>query len=205
MGFCTQTDVEELLQITIADADKIASVARAIVEATEAIKNYTHQEIEQTEDEEITLDSAGNSSKLFLPELPVTEVSVVVEDGETLVEGSDEDYQLGQWGILHRVGAKWAAGIQIITVTNTHGLVAIPDDIVAICTRAAARVYQAGLRASEVDGVPGVSAESLGDHSVTYSAEGGGGISEGVMGVSAARMLLLSEKDVLDRYRYVGM
>ena len=203
MGFCTQTDVEELLQITIADAAKIASVERAITEATSAIQNYCHQEIEQTEDDEITLDCSGISSKLFLPQLPVTEVSVVVEDDETLTAGSDEDYQLGQWGVLHRVSAKWAAGIQIITVTYTHGHATIPDDIVAVCTRAAARVYQAGLRASEVDGVPGVSAESLGDHSVTYSAEGGGGISEGVMGVSAARMLLLSEKDMLNRYRYV--
>jgi len=126
MGFCTQTDVEELLQITIADAAKIASVERAITEATSAIKNYTHQEIEQTEDDEITLDCSGISSKLFLPQLPVTEVSVVVEDDETLTAGSDEDYQLGQWGVLHRVSAKWAAGIQIITVTYTHGHATIP-------------------------------------------------------------------------------
>ena len=205
MGFCTQTDVEELLQVEITGADKIASVARAIAEATAAIQNYTHQEIEQTADDEITLDCSGISRKLFLPQLPVTSVALVVEDGEELVEGADEDYQLGQWGILHRVGRAWAAGIQIITVTYTHGHATIPDDIVGVCTRAAARVYQAGLRSAEVDAVPGVQAESLGDHSVTYSAEGGGGIGEGVMGVSSARMLLLSEKDVLDKYRYVSL
>jgi len=213
MGFCTQTDVEELLQVEITGADKIASVARAIVEATAAIKNYTHQEIEEIEDDEITLDCAGISRKLFLPQLPVTSVASVVEDGELLTEGAGEDYQLGQWGILHRVGPArgaaggraWAGGIQIITVTYTHGWETIPDDIVGVCTRAAARVYQAGLRSAEVDAVPGVQAESLGDHSVTYSAEGGGGIGEGVMGVSSARMLLLSEKDILDKYRYVGM
>ena len=203
MGFCTQTDVEEFLQIEITGADKIASVNRAITEATSAIKNYTHQEIEETEDEEITLDSAGISRKLFLPELPVTEVSAVVEDDEELTAGSDEDYQLGQWGILHRVGSAWALGIQIITVTYTHGYETLPGDIVSVCTRAASRNYQAGLRSAEVDGVPGVAGESLGDHSVTYGAEGGGGMSEGVMGASAARMLLLSEKDMLDKYRYV--
>ena len=203
MGFCTQTDVEEFLQIEITGADKIASVERAITEATSAIKNYCHQEIEQTEDEEITLDSAGISRKLYLPELPVTEVSEVIEDGVTLTAGSDEDYQVGQGGILHRGGRPWARGIQIITVTNTHGHATIPDDVVAVCTRAASRAYQAGLRSDEVDAVPGVAGESLGDHSVTYGAEGGGGIGEGVMGASAARMLLLSEKDMLDKYRYV--
>jgi len=202
-GFCSLEDIEEFLQVTLSTTTQISSAIRAIDEATVAIQNYTHQEIEQTEDDEITLDCAGYSSKLFLPQLPVTEVSEVVEDDETLTEGSDEDYQLGQWGILHRVSANWAAGIQNITVTYTHGYATIPDDIVAVCTRAAARAYQAGLRAAEVEAVPGVSAESLGDHSVTYSAEGGGGVSEGVLGASASRMLLLSEKDVLNRYRYV--
>jgi len=38
---------------------------------------------------------------------------------------------------------------------------------------------------------------------VSYASEVGGGVGEGLMGVSGARMLLLSEKDILDRYRYV--
>jgi len=37
---------------------------------------------------------------------------------------------------------------------------------------------------------------------VSFTPEtGGGGIGEGVMGASAARMLLRSEKDILNRYR----
>jgi len=204
MGFCTQADVEQFLQIEITGAAKIASVESAIEEATAAIQNYTHQEIEQTEDDETTLDCSGHSAMLFLPQLPVTSVASVVEDGTLLIEGSDEDYQLGQWGVLHRVGQNWPAGIQIVTVTYTHGHATIPDDVVGVCARAASRRYQAGLRAAEVDAVPGIQAESLGDHSITYSAEGGGGIGEGVLGASASRTLLLSEKDTLSRYRYVA-
>lgn len=203
--FCTISDVEEFLQIEITDAGKIASCTRAIEEATAAIRNYCHQYIELVEDEEITLDCTGGN-RLFLPELPVTEVSKVVEDEETLTAGADEDYQLGQHGILYRVGQDWEAGIQIVTVTYTHGYaLPLPDDIVAVATRAAARAYQAGLRASETEGVPGVSATSLGDYSVSYVGESGGGLGEGVMGASAARMLLLSEKDMLNRYRYVKL
>jgi len=198
--FCTVEDVENLLQIEIIDADKIASVERAIGEATQAIRNYCHQYIELVTDDEITLDCAGGS-RLFLPELPVISVSEVIEDDEILTV--DDDYKLGQYGILHRVDCDWEAGIQIVTITYTHGYAVIPDDVVAVATRAAARVYQVGLRNADTDGVPGISAKSLGDYSVSYASESSGGVGEGLMGVSGARMLLLSEKDILDRYRYV--
>ena len=200
--FCTKQDVENLLQIKISDDDKIASCQRAIGEATEAIRNYCHQHIELVTDDEITLDCAGGT-RLFLPELPVVSVAEVIEDDEALTV--DDDYKLGQWGILHRVSCDWEAGIQIVTITYTHGYAApLPDDIVAVATRAAGRVFQVGLRGADTDGVPGISAKSLGDFSVSYASEVGGGVGEGLMGVSGARMLLLSEKDILDRYRYIA-
>jgi len=198
--FCTVQDVENLLQIEITDAAKIASCERAIAEATETIRNYCHQYIEWVAADVITLDCAGGT-RLFLPELPVTEVTEVIEDEEVLDE--DDDYKLGQHGILHRVGQDWAAGIQIVTITYPHGYATLPDDLVAVATRAAARGFQAGLKSSETEGEPGVAAKSLGDFSVSYASEAGGGVGEGLMGVSGARMLLLSEKDILNRYRYV--
>jgi hypothetical protein len=47
-------------------------------------------------------------------------------------------------------------------------------------------------------GVPGITATSLGDYSVSYGSEGS---AEGVMGASAAPMLLRSEKEMLDQYK----
>ena len=193
--FCTVQDVAEVLQIEISDADKVASCQRAIAEATAAIRNYCKQYIELVEDDEETFDVRPARWNLLLSELPVVEVSAVVEDGETLTV--DDDYELGAYGQLWRVNRRWAVGNQIVTVTYSHGHDEIPDDIVAVCSRAAGRVYQAGLRSADADGVPGVASKSLGDYSVSFAAEG----SEGVMGVSAARMLLLSEKDVLNKYR----
>jgi hypothetical protein len=174
-----------------------------LAEATAAIRNYCNQYLELVEDEEITFDSAGGA-RLFLPELPVIEVSQVVEDDETLV--ADDDYKLGQHGILHRLpaGRRWVKGVQIISITYSHGYETLPDDIIAVATRAAARGYQAGLRAADDEAVVGVQAKSLGDFSVTYGSEQGGGMAEGVMGASAARMLLMSEKDILDKYRIKG-
>lgn len=198
--FCTQADVEAFLQVTV-PAAKVASVNRAIAEATEAIRNYCHQYIERVTGETITLDCTGGT-RLFLPELPVISVASVEEDGEALVAGADEDYQLGQHGILHRVGQEWESGIQIVEVTYTHGYDPIPDDVVAVCTRAAARAYQAGMKSAEMAAVPGVQAKSLGDFSVQFGGEGGAA-GESVLGASAAPMLLRSEQRMLDRYRYV--
>lgn len=196
-AFCTIVDLEQFLQIEIAPAASIDSADRAILEASVAIQNYCRQQIEKLEDDEITLDLAGGT-RLFLPELPIVELSSVIEDGEVLVE--TDDYQLGQHGILHRIGQDWVKGIHIVTITYTHGYEPIPGDVVAICTRAAARAYQAGLKSAETGAVPGVTAIGLGDFSVSYGAEAGGG-SGGVLGASAAPLLLRSEEKLLNRYR----
>jgi hypothetical protein len=204
--FCTVQDVEEFLQLDISsDADKLASCERAIGAATEAIRNYCNQHIDLVTDDVYTFDVAPGRWNLLLPEMPVVSVSEVVEDGVTLVVG--DEYKLANFGQLLRVGRRWMAGIQIVAVTYTHGYDAydsLPADIVDVCTRAASRAYQAGLRSDDSDGVPGVSAKSLGDYSVSFGAEGGGGISEGILGASASRALLLSEKDLLDKYRLRG-
>jgi hypothetical protein len=143
----------------------------------------------------ITLDCAGGV-RLFLPELPVTAVISVVEDGEVLVV--DDDYKLGEHGILYRIGDFWMKGIQIIAVTYDHGYAIIPDDVISVATRAASRAYQAGLRAEEMGAIPGVTAMSLGDYSVSF---GGEGAAEGVLGASAAPLLLKSEREQLNKYR----
>lgn len=203
-SFASVYDLEAFLQVEITTAAQVAAAERALEEATAAIRNYCRQTLSLVEDDEVTLDVFGAVDRLFLPELPVVAVSAVVEDGKTLAAGAD--YALGQYGILHRLGgARWARGVQVVTVTYSHGYGTLPDDIVAVCVRAASRAYQAGLRAAESNAVMGVTSKQLGDFSVSFTPEtGGGGIGEGVMGASAARMLLLSEKDILNRYRLRG-
>jgi len=201
MDFCTVTDIENFLQLTIhTDPVKNASALRAIKEATEAIKNWCHQVIERVTNEVITLDCKGGY-RIFLPELPVISVTAVTENSVGLT--ATTDYKLAQYGVLYRVDDDWAVGVQNIVVVYTHGYAVLPDDLVGVCTRAAARAFQAGLRAAETAGVPGVQSLSLGDYSVSYGAAGDT-TAEGVMGASAARMLLLSEKDALARYRYIA-
>ncbi len=194
MDFCVIADIEHFLQISV-PAAKVDSANRAIIEATAAIRNYTGQYLEAVAGETIVLDCIGGT-RIFLPELPVTAVLSVVEDGELLVV--DDDYKLGQHGILHRIGTTWTVGIQIVEVVYSHGYATLPDDIISIATRAASRAYQAGLRAEEMAAIPGVTALSLGDYSVSF---GGEGAAEGVLGASAAPFLLKSEKELLNEYR----
>jgi hypothetical protein len=195
-GFCEVADVAEFLQMDI-PSEKAASVQRAIDAATAEIQDHCRQTLSLVENDDISLDVAPGQTRLLLPELPVVAVQAVTEAGRPLQEGTD--YVLGQHGMLHRIGRPWAAGIQNVTVTYTHGYATLPGTLVDICTRAAARAYQAGLRAEAQEGVPGVQAESLGDHSVTYGAEGAG--DSMVLGASAAPILLKSEKQALNRYR----
>jgi len=199
--FATIADIEAFLQIEITEADEIASAVRALGEATAAIRNYCRQYLSLVEGEVIVLD-APRGRRLFLPELPVVELSQVVEEGVTLV--ANTDYRLDGSGMLHRLkGNVWKLdgdmeGLQNIEITYSHGYDPIPDDIVVVCTRAASRAYQAGLRATDSEGVAGVASKSLGDYSVAFQQEG---VQEGTMGASAARMLLMSEKDLLDKFR----
>lgn len=196
MGFCEVADVAEFLQVDI-PSEKAASAQSAIDAATAEIQNYCRQTLSLVENDEISLDVAPGQPQLLMPELPVVAVQAVTEAGRPLQEGTD--YVLGQHGMLHRIGRPWAWGIQVVTVTYTHGYATLPGTLVDICKRSAARAYQAGLRAEAQEGVPGVQAESLGDHSVTYGAEGAG--DSMVLGASAAPILLKSEKQALNRYR----
>ena len=194
--FCTVSQIEAFLQLTV-PAGKLASAQRAIREATVAIKNYCGQVIEQVDHDTLVLDVVERCTRIYLPELPVLSVDEVLEDTDLLVE--TDDYKLGQHGVLYRMGGyTWLCGVQAVTVEYSHGYATIPEDIQVVATRAAARAYQAGLRADEVEGVPGITSKTLGAFSVAF---GGEGAQEGVLGASAAPLLLKSERMVLDRYR----
>lgn len=199
MGFCEVSDVANVLQLTIADDN--ASALAAIEEATALIQAHCEQQIEEVEDDEYTFDVDARQTKLFLPELPVTEVSSVVENEVEL--DADDDYKLGRWGILHRVSAYWYPGVQTVTVTYTHGYETIPQIVVDVCAAVAARRYQAGLQMAAVDGVSGVRAMTLGDYSVQYET-GSGGEAGTTGGAASGLALTAAEKDALAAYRLRG-
>jgi len=199
MTFCTIADMELLLQVEIREVAAIASAERAIAEAAGAIREYCRQWLHPVAVDAFTFDLLQPRWNILLPQLPVGAIISVVEDGDTLTAG--DDYTLTQDGQLLRQGGRWAIGAGSVVVTYSYGFGTVPDIIRDIATRAACRVYQAGLRTAAQQGVAGIGSLGLGDYQVSFGAESYGGVSEGIMGVSAARMLLLSEKDMLNGYR----
>jgi len=195
--FCTVEDVSTLLQIDIVEPVQVAAVLQAIKDASAAIQNYCRQIIVHVEDDEVELDGNGYQWML-LPELPVLSISEVIENGVTLVE--NVDYKLGNFGLLYRLKGVWLKGPRTIRLTYTHGYVTIPDDIVSICIRAAARTFQAGLVSADNEGLLGIASKQLGDFSVSFVTPGSSS-DGGSVGVSGSRLLLMSEKDILDRYK----
>lgn len=195
MGFCSVEDINTFLGTTITPDD--AQALLAIEEATAVIKNYCNQEIEQVSDDVILLDGTG-STKLFLPELPVVSIASVEVDGVLL---DPTYYALAENGVLWRKYGTWTVGACNIEITYTHGYSAIPEDVKGVCYRSASRLYQARLKASKVDFVGDVKSVSVGDYSISFGG-GSGTAGENQGDVSAARTLLMSEKDVLNRYRY---
>lgn len=196
MGFCSIDDINTFLGTTILPDD--AQALLAIDEATAVIQNYCNQKIEQVSDDTIQLDGTG-STKLFLPELPVVSISSVEADGVLL---DPTYYALAENGVLWRKYGVWTVGARNISITYTHGYVSIPEDVKGVCYRSASRLYQARLKAAKVDFVGDVKSVSVGDYSISFGGGGLGAAGESQGDVSAARTLLMSEKDILNRYRY---
>ena len=79
--------------------------------ACDVVRTLAEQNFNEIEDEEIVLDGTGRDA-LLLPQLPVTEVSEIVEGTTTLTA---TDYKLNGNGILLRTKpAVWPLGRQNI-------------------------------------------------------------------------------------------
>lgn len=189
-------DVEAVLIREVTEAAEIASVEFALAVVSQAIRTYTNQYLERVTDETIRL-SVLEGPLIFLPQLPVMSVATVRENGVLL--SSATDYQLAAHGVLTRRHRRtWYPGVETVEVKYTHGFSPIPDDIRGVAARAASRLFQAGLRAADTAGVLGIASKSLGDFSVSYAGEASA--AEGQMGASGARVLSLSDKDMLAKY-----
>lgn len=181
--FIDETDLAAYLHVDDLDNDDLATIA--IDAACEVVRGWLDQEVNQNTGDTVVLD--GNPSDvLLLPELPVTAVTTVKVDYDTdnpttLVAGADDDYVLGDGGMLYRIdGGNWDYGRQSIQVTYTHGWSSVPTDIKMVALQVAARIYDAGHAVRE----------SVGSYNVEY-IPGAAGLND-------------YEKAVLRKYRRVA-
>ncbi|MFF8942839.1 hypothetical protein ACF1A5_11320 [Streptomyces sp. NPDC014864] len=115
----------------------------------------------------MTLEGQGTTSRLHLPGKPVTAVSAVSIDGVACT-----DWTLVSGALARPHGFAEGTAVE---VTYTHGLPAVPADIVDLVCRLAGQALVA-LRAGEPMG-RAVTSERIGDYSVTYADSETGGMS----------------------------
>lgn len=192
-NFATVAELAAYLSRDIDNDDASALLALSL--ASDAVRAYIGQEISIVEDEELTLDGTG-TTLVLLPELPVTDVSSVIEDGLELTY--DEDFYWSAqgelirveprwegitrverpWESLKRIERRWIKKPRAIVVTYSHGYATVPGPIKGATLALAGRL---------VDSPAGVKQETIGAYSVTYS--------------SGTPTLADNETRLLDQYR----
>jgi hypothetical protein len=155
-------DVSELaafLQQAIADDD--ASAALYLNLASGRVRDYVGQTISQVADDVVYLDPVG-PLVVFLPELPITEVSLV----EALVDGAWTTMDPATYSVSLKTGAVaatdglWPSAPSSWRVTYTHGFEVIPDGVKGVVLALAGDGYSTPV---------GVDNERIGQRSVKYT------------------------------------
>lgn len=168
--FISRDDLSALLGQDVSGEDKALI---AIDAACDTVRVIAEQTFNLVTDDEIRMDGTGTDA-LLLPQLPVTEISEVIENGTTLT--ADTDYMVSADGVLLRLPSivengsislcrrQWWPGRQNIAITYSHGYAEIPRDVRIVALSLAARLYGQGA---------GVVFQVLGQYQVRYSGAPG--------------------------------
>ncbi|MFD8640843.1 hypothetical protein ACFV14_11095 [Streptomyces zaomyceticus] len=173
MAYATPDELRRLLRQESFTEEETATAELLIELAQGVIEDETGQALEQSEDT-VILDGptdedprhhpATGSRKLILPRWPVTAVASVglTDEDDPLIFGKDADYTWSAAGILHRRGADWPNHDRAVEVTYTAGYSTIPPGLKRMCLRLAVTGWA---------NPEALAAETLGDHSRSFSAE----------------------------------
>jgi len=142
MALCTQTQVEQRLQINFTDNSDVVC-AELIAAAQGHIERVAGRPLEAASFTE-TFD--GMSGTLWLKNTPVNSITSVTVDGTALTSA---DWTYTDWGRLARTTnsreRSWSTSKQqSIVVVYNGAYTTIPYDLQDICANMAARAFQAG-------------------------------------------------------------
>lgn len=139
--------------------------------ASGEVRAFCGQSFDAVTDDEVILDGTG-TRVVMLPELPVLAVSVVelgpggARDELAGPEAARPAWEWSENGVLRRIdGAVWRRRFRWLRVIYSHGFDPIPDELVGVVLRVAAR---------GVDNPEGTRQEALGRYSYTAAGESAG-------------------------------
>ncbi|MDT0305068.1 head-tail connector protein [Streptomonospora wellingtoniae] len=162
----TVADAREL-GLTVAD-DEEPMVERYLRAASAAVRDAAGVPISQITS---TVELEGRTGVwLRLPGPPITAVSQVLLDGDEVT-----DYRLRTTDLWRRRGWQTTCGEpSTVQVTLTHGMPAVPEDIVMLVCRIVAATLNAWRDGDGGEGLAAgaVTQERIGDYSVSYGDGG---------------------------------
>ncbi len=199
MPYSTQTDLERFLQIDFT-ADPDPTVTQLLDWAKAAIDNYVGRPLDAATGIVETVSPDGAESFL-VTRTPVTAVTSVVEDDQTLVDGTDFVWTTS--GLFLRgsktLRARWTRSRNGVVVTYDGGYATIPEDVVLVSTRITARMFTTAAARANVDPT------MIGVESISLSGSDQVKFAKAVNDVTGHAMPLdQHERAVLDRYRRDG-
>ena len=144
MALCSFSDVEAIVGIDFSSTVQTSITNNFIPYSDKVIKTYIGYEIEQTNHTEVLF--GDNMRELSLINLPVNSITSIVEDGQTLTEGNENDFVVHPNGRLERVLSRWSGSKpRNITVVYNAGYATIPEDIRFTSARISARMVMSAL------------------------------------------------------------
>lgn len=202
MALCTQTDVEQRLQIDFTNnADPVCAVLIA------AVQGHIEREVGRAVEAAARVETLDwpPGSYLWLKWTPVNSITSVVVDGTTLTAVTDYIFD-SVTGRLARVSSGYLTGWSVykpasVVVTYNGGYATVPLDLRDLCANVAARAFQTGAAYAALPaGSDGISQEGIGDYSVTYFDRAAGGLA--TMDVTRPVQLTPEEIDICRYYRH---
>lgn len=163
----TPAQLSAFLQQPLDDFDASALLMLDI--ASGMVRDFLQQDLTPAVDDVLIVDPV-NSAYAVLPELPITDVSLVeVFDGTTWSAVLPAFYTVSKrTGLVSAVpntGIQWPADPESWRVTYSHGFTTIPASIVGAVLGVAARAYASPA---------GVDSERIGGYQVKYGMEADG-------------------------------
>lgn len=168
--FAQAPDLVRLLDGDVEDSASLAKADLVLRIISNDMRGNIDQLVDQVEGDVLLLDGPGTVTRLvFLPQIPVTEVSLVevlLLDGtwQTLAPGTDYDWSAD--GTITRRGWQgWPRRGRSIRVTYDHGFATTPPSLAGVALAAGARFHENPL---------GMTQEVIADYSYRMGAGGGG-------------------------------
>lgn len=161
-ALCEISDVSRQLDKTLT-SEQESLIENIINFVSKYAENYIGRNI-KARSSDITeyIDIDNEQQIITLKNFPIQSITSVVEDGETLTEGENNDYlEYDKLGELYKNSSYWVQGRKKVVVTYKGGYATIPEDLKQWCINLSVNMY------NEKE-LGNIKSEKVGDLSVSY-------------------------------------